>query len=105
MKLSYFRLQARPFPTTPALQFYYAATPHEGALDRLLKGLDDGEGLLLLTGDAGTGKTLVAHLLLERLGRDLNTALLTNCRFVCRADLLRALLFDLGQAHQGLGEQ
>ena len=68
MKLTYFRLQARPFPTTPAPQFYYAATPHEAALDRLLRGLDDGEGLLLLTGDAGMGKTLVAHLLLERLG-------------------------------------
>lgn len=105
MKLTYFRLQSRPFPTTPAPQFYYAATAHEAALERLMKGLDDGEGVLLLTGDAGTGKTLVAHLLLERLGRDLNTALLTNCRFASRADLLRALLFDLGQPHQGLGEQ
>src|SRR5262245_24001329 len=105
MKLTYFRLQARPFPTTPAPQFYYAATPHEAALDRLARALDDGEGLLLLTGEAGTGKTLVAHLLLERLGREMNTALLTNCRFACRADLLRALLFDLGQPYQGLGEQ
>jgi type II secretory pathway predicted ATPase ExeA len=105
MKLTYFRLQARPFPTTPAPPSYYAATPHEAVLDRLLRGVDDGEGLLLLTGAAGTGKTLVAHLLLERLGREINSALLTNCRFASRADLLRALLFDLGQPHQGLGEQ
>jgi general secretion pathway protein A len=105
MKLSQLSLQDRPFSTTPDPRFYYAASPHEAALERLRRAIDDGEGMALLTGEPGSGKTLLAHLLLDRLGGDVNSALLTNCRFGSRSDLFRALLFDLGQEYQGLGEQ
>src|ERR1043166_7497115 len=105
MKLSYFRFQVRPFPTTPDPQFYYPATPHEAALERLRRAIDDGEALALLTGEPGTGKTLLAHLLLQRLGDDVNSALITNCRFASRADLFRAVLFDLGRPYAGICEQ
>jgi general secretion pathway protein A len=105
MKLSQLRPQDRPFSTTPDPRFYYAASPHEAALERLRRAIDDGEGLMLLTGEPGTGKTLLAHLLLDRLGGDINSALLTNCRFASRGDLFRALLFDLGRPYQTMGEQ
>jgi len=105
MRLSYFRLVARPFPTTPDPQFYYAATTHESALERLRGALDDGEGLALLIGEPGTGKSLVARMLLERTGPEVNSALVTNCRFSNTGDLLRAVLFDLGQPYRGLAEQ
>jgi len=98
-------MQHRPFRPTPDTQSYYPATPHEYALERLARAVDDDEGLLLLTGDPGTGKTLLAHMLLERLGGEANTALITNCRFAIRADLLRSVLFDLALPQQGLSEQ
>src|SRR5262249_48165577 len=49
--------------------------------------------------------TLIAHLLLQRLGGQFNTAMVTNCRFTTPADLLRAVMFDLGEPYQELGEE
>jgi type II secretory pathway predicted ATPase ExeA len=105
MNSTRYQLRMRPFPTTPDVQAYYPATPHETALNALACAIDDQEGLALLAGEPGTGKTLVAHLLLQRLGADFNTALITNCRFGTPADLLRAVLFDLRQPYQGMGEE
>ena len=81
------------------------ATGHERALARLLQGLADGEGVLLLTGDPGTGKTLLCHCLAERLGEERPTIFLTNSHFAHRAALFQALLFDLSLPYEGRGEQ
>jgi type II secretory pathway predicted ATPase ExeA len=105
MSASLFGLRQRPFPATPDGAFYYPATTHERALARVGDGLADGEGILLLTGTPGTGKTLLGQLLLERLGDDASTALLTNSHFANRAALFQALLFDLGLPHESRGEQ
>jgi type II secretory pathway predicted ATPase ExeA len=105
MNASQFGLRQRPFPATPDGAFYYPATTHERALARIGDGLADGEGVLLLTGTPGTGKTLLGQLLLERLGDDASTAFLTNSHFANRAALFQALLFDLGLPHESRGEQ
>ncbi len=105
MNLMRFQLRMRPFPTTPDAQFYYPASSHEAALNALACAIDDQQGLVLLTGEPGTGKTLLAHLLLQRLGSQFNTALITNCRFSSNADLHRAVLFDLGQPYQKQSEE
>src|SRR5579872_1308208 len=102
---SHFGLRQRPFPATPDHTCYYPATSHERALARLLRGLQDGEGLLLLTGAPGTGKTLLCHCLLDRLGAGTATAYLTNSHLGDRASLLQAILFDLALPYQGRGEQ
>jgi type II secretory pathway predicted ATPase ExeA len=100
-----FGLRRRPFPATPDGASYYPATGHERALARLLRAVRDDEGLALLTGEPGTGKTLLCHCLLERLGPDAATAFLTNSHLPTRADLLQALLYDLGLPHEGRTEQ
>jgi type II secretory pathway predicted ATPase ExeA len=105
MIASQFGLRQRPFPATPDVGCYYPATTHERALARVGGGLVDGEGLLLLTGAPGTGKTLLGQLLLERLGEDASAAFLTNTHFAGRAALFQALLFDLGLPHEARGEQ
>ncbi len=101
----HFGLRQRPFPATPDPTAYYAATGHERAMARLLAGLGAGEGLLLVTGAPGTGKTLLCHLLLDRLGGDVTTAFLTNSHLRDRTGLLQALLYDLSLPYQGQGEQ
>ncbi|HZY83277.1 MAG TPA: AAA family ATPase [Gemmataceae bacterium] len=101
----HFGLRQRPFPATPDPAAYYAATSHERALARLLAGLGAGEGLLQVGGAAGTGKTLLCHLLLDRLGPDVTTAFLTNSHLRDRTGLFQAILFDLSLPYQGLGEQ
>ncbi len=105
MDVAHFGLRRRPFPATPDVGCYYPATSHETALARLLGGLADGEGVLLVTGQAGTGKTLLCHCLLERLVAGSNTAFLTNSHIRDRAGLLQAILFDLSLPYEGRGEQ
>lgn len=105
MSASQFGLRQRPFPATPDSACYYPATTHERALARIGGALVDGEGLLLLTGAPGTGKTLLGQLLLERLGEGASSAFLTNSRVGSRSALYQALLYDLGQSHDGRGEQ
>jgi type II secretory pathway predicted ATPase ExeA len=102
---THFGLRQRPFRATPDSGCYYPATGHEQALQRLLRALDEGEGPVLLTGAPGTGKTLLCHCLLERLGPDVTSAFLTQGHFGGRAGLLQSVLYDLSVPHEGRGEQ
>jgi type II secretory pathway predicted ATPase ExeA len=102
---AFFGLRHRPFPATPDTSCYYPATGHEQALARLQRGLEDGEGVLVLTGAPGTGKTLLCHCLLERLGPDTASVFLTNSHVRDRAGLLQALLYDLSLPYEGRSEQ
>ena len=105
MDYTRFGLRRRPFRPTPDTEFYYPATSHEGALDQLRRGIADDEGLLLLTGDPGLGKTLLARRLLETLEEPIQSVLLTNGHLATNSDLLQAVLFDLDLPYQGLLEQ
>jgi type II secretory pathway predicted ATPase ExeA len=100
-----FGFRRRPFPATPDSRAYYPATSHERALALLQRALDDGDGIALLTGAPGTGKTLVCHCLLERLGESVAGAFLTNSHCSNRSALLQAILYDLSLPYEGAGEQ
>jgi type II secretory pathway predicted ATPase ExeA len=98
-------LARRPFPATPDGDRYYPATGHENALTSLQRALADDEGIVLLVGAPGTGKTLLGQLILERLPEGHITALLTNSHLADRAALLQAILYDLGLPYADRGEQ
>jgi type II secretory pathway predicted ATPase ExeA len=102
---THFGLRERPFRPTPDSACYYAATSHEHALSRLLQAVADDEGMALVTGDPGTGKTLLCHRLLERLGPDVASAFLTNSHVAGPAGLLQAILYELSLPYEGRGEQ
>ena len=101
---SHFGLRERPFRSVPDASRYYPATAHEEALGRLLQGLADEEGLLLLTADPGLGKTLLCHCLLQRTGAP-RSAFVTNSHLPNRVALLQAILYELALAHEGRSEQ
>src|SRR3954447_22435450 len=101
---SHFGLKQRPFHSAPDCSRYYPATGHEQALEQLLQALIDNEGLILLTGEPGVGKTLLCHCLLQRCG-DVRSAFVTNSHLSDRAALFQAILYDLGLPHAGRGEQ
>lgn len=98
---SRFGLQRRPFPSLPDNALYYPATGHESVLATLARGLADDEGFVLCTGAPGLGKSLLAQRLLEQLGDGIESAFLANSHVPNRTGLLQAILFELGQPHEG----
>src|SRR5471032_2519554 len=101
----HFGLKRRPFPPTPDTGLYYPSTLHESALTALGRGLADDESFVLLTGDAGTGKTLLGYTLIERLGETVASAFVSNSHCANRSALLQAILYDLGLPHDADQEQ
>jgi type II secretory pathway predicted ATPase ExeA len=108
---AHFGLRRRPFPVGPDHACYYPATSHERALARLLAGLADGEGLLVLTAPPGLGKTLLGHCLLDRLGvrpgepEPFEAVFLAGTHSRDCIGLQQAILYDLSLPHQGRSEQ
>jgi type II secretory pathway predicted ATPase ExeA len=102
---NHFGLTSRPFPPTPDTCLYYPATNHEAVLHALERGIAEDEGILLLSGIPGTGKTLLGYVLLDRLHDSIDSAFLTNSHLVDRIALLQAILYDLGLAYEGDAEQ
>jgi MSHA biogenesis protein MshM len=67
--LAHFGLRAAAFALTPDLAFSFPSRAQSEALDALLRAVDGGAASILLTGAAGTGKTLLCQRLLARLVR------------------------------------
>ena len=100
MYLSHFGLQEAPFGLTPNTGFYYGLPPHEEALQVLNWALAQGEGFIKVTGEVGTGKTLLCRKLLSELGseaRPVRLAWLPNPHLT-PAELRIALALELGLA-------
>ncbi|MGL5089618.1 MAG: ExeA family protein [Aeromonas sobria] len=100
MYLTHFGLQEAPFSLTPNTGFYYGLPPHEEALQVLNWALAQGEGFIKVTGEVGTGKTLLCRKLLSELGSEacpVRLAWLPNPHLT-PAELRIALALELGLA-------
>uniref|UniRef100_UPI003BA02341 ExeA family protein n=1 Tax=Aeromonas jandaei TaxID=650 RepID=UPI003BA02341 len=98
MYLTHFGLQEAPFSLTPNTSFYYGLPPHEEALQVLNWALAQGEGFIKVTGEVGTGKTLLCRKLLSELGSEecpVRLAWLPNPH-LSPAELRTALALELG---------
>jgi general secretion pathway protein A len=102
---SRFGLRERPFRAVPSTECYYPATTHEQALAQLLQAVKNDEGLLLLTGEPGTGKTTVCLCLLERIGKEHTCAFITHGHFAQPKDMVQAILYDLSLDYLNLAEE
>jgi len=58
---AHFGLREMPFGITPDTSFAYACNTHQEALNTLLVAVKNGEGFLKITGEVGTGKTLLCR--------------------------------------------
>jgi MSHA biogenesis protein MshM len=66
MYLTHFGLKAAPFALTPDTAFAFSSRAQREALDTLVLALDGGEGFIKITGEVGTGKTLLCRRFLAR---------------------------------------
>jgi MSHA biogenesis protein MshM len=78
MYLTHFALRELPFGLTPDTAFAFACTPHQEALNTLLIAAANGEGFMKVTGEVGTGKTLLCRRFLSQLDRDSVSAYIPN---------------------------
>lgn len=75
MYLQYFGLYENPFSIPPDPRYLYLSRGHQEALAHLQYGLGESGGFVQLTGEVGTGKTLLIRALGERLPKDVDVAL------------------------------
>ena len=102
MYLAHFGLSELPFGITPDTSFFFACADYQQALNTLLIAARNGEGFIKITGEVGTGKTLLCRQFLANINQesDINqqrfvTAYIPNPYLEPRT-LLLALADELG---------
>ena len=90
----YFGLKENPFALSPDPRYLYLSQRHQDALAHLMYGITGGGGFVLLTGEVGTGKTLMIRALLLRLPETVDVALVLY-PFLTVREFMIALCDDL----------
>jgi MSHA biogenesis protein MshM len=78
MYLKHFDMQELPFSITPDTSYFYNYGSYQEALNVLLVALRSGEGFIKISGEVGTGKTLLCRKVLNILDESFVTAYLPN---------------------------
>ncbi len=101
---SYYKLNSRPFQLSPDPRFFYGSTNHKRAMSYLRYGLSQGEGFIVITGEIGTGKTMLVKTLIEDLAKeDVIVAQLVTTQLQ-EDDTLRMVAASFGLPYDGLGK-
>jgi len=97
----FFKLHRNPFELTPDPSFLFPTKRHNEALAALYYGVRRHSGFVVMTGEVGTGKTLLVRCLLELLRRtDVGFAYVFNTR-LSPLEFIRYIAGDLGIAVAG----
>jgi general secretion pathway protein A len=76
----YFGISEDPFAITPDPKYLFLSERHRNGFAHLLYGVTQGGGFVQLTGEVGTGKTLLCRKLLAQLPRAVDVAFIFNPR-------------------------
>ncbi len=100
MYLEHFGLNSPPFKITPVTDFFFPGANRGEILDALIYAITDGEGIIKVTGEVGSGKTMLCRMLLERLPPQMETVYLANPS-LSREEMLYAIADGLGLNLEG----
>jgi len=78
MYAAHFGLRELPFGITPDTSFFFGSPRSQEALNTLLVAARSGEGFIKITGEVGTGKTLLCRKFMATLGEGFVTAYIPN---------------------------
>jgi DNA-binding NtrC family response regulator len=76
--LEHFGLREPPFRITPHTDFFFTGANRGPTLDALIYAITQDEGIVKVTGEVGSGKTMLCRMLLERLPADVESLYLAN---------------------------
>ncbi len=95
MYLDHFGLREAPFRITPHTEFFFAGGNRGSTLDALVYAITHDEGIVKVTGEVGSGKTMLCRMLLERLPENVETVYLANPS-LSRDEILYSIAEELG---------
>jgi general secretion pathway protein A len=95
MYCKYYGLKEMPFNVTADPTFFFMSHQHKEALSHLLYGVNQRKGIIVITGEIGTGKTTLCRFFLDQLGKNVKTAFILNPNF-SELQLLEAIVRDFG---------
>ena len=80
MYREFYGLKELPFALTPDPRFIYFTPSHTEVMANLHYGIESGKGLVVVTGEVGTGKTTILRWMMQRLDRTVLVAYVFNPR-------------------------
>jgi general secretion pathway protein A len=96
MYLEHWGLKKYPFENVPDPEFMYYSREHQEALVRLIYAANRKKGAALLTGEIGSGKTLLSRVLIQEISaKDFEIGLITNPALE-PLDFLKEILYQIG---------
>ncbi len=104
MYLDYFGLKEAPFRITPNTEYWYAGGQRGEMLAALLYAIGQGEGIIKVVGEVGSGKTMLCRKLVAQLPGNVDSVYLGNPS-LSPDDMLAAILADLGIEAPEAGRQ
>ena len=94
MYLEHFGLREAPFLITPHTEFFFAGANRGATLEALIYAITHDEGIVKISGEVDSGKTMLCRMLLEKLPPDVVTVYLANPS-ISRDEILLAIADDL----------
>ena len=94
MYYSFFGLSQPPFKITPDTEMFFDGGNRGAILEALIYAISQGEGIIKVTGEVGSGKTMLCRMLQTRLPDTVETVYLANPS-VSRDEILHAIAFEL----------
>jgi type II secretory pathway predicted ATPase ExeA len=94
MYYEHFGLSQAPFKITPNTDFFFSGGNRGPVLDALVYAIMRGEGIVKVTGEVGSGKTMLCNMLQNRLPENVESVYLANPS-VGPEEVLHAIAFEL----------
>jgi len=94
MYYAFFGLAHAPFKITPDTDVFFEGGNRGAILEALIYAISNGEGIIKVTGEVGSGKTMLCRVLQTRLPRNVETVYLANPS-VSPEEILHAIAFEL----------
>ncbi len=95
MYLEHFGLSEPPFRITPVTVFFFSGANRGEILDALIYSISEVEGIIKVSGEVGSGKTMLCRMLLEKLPKHVEAIYLANPS-LSREEMLYAIADGLG---------